>query len=124
MSSKLEAAQDELNRFVKEKELLELRYQGDSHEMELLKVIFKAKHTKTQFKLSRSMNNQPNACKLVSQVGLHVFEVFHFIFHTVDARRLTDRLDHQFNGNIVYHYSISDEIALYSNNMYGKFHAD
>ena len=49
MSAKLEAAQDELNRFVKEKELLELRYQGDSHEMELLKVIFKLNTPKTQF---------------------------------------------------------------------------
>ena len=38
MSVKLEIAQEELNRIMREKEILEIRYKGDAHEMELLKV--------------------------------------------------------------------------------------
>ena len=98
MSAKLEAAQDELNRLVREKELLELRCKGDSHEMELLKVIFTLKHT---FKLLQSMNIQsaPNLFR-----SWAVFKVLHFIWHRVDTRRLFHKLHHQVNGDTMHHF--------------------
>ena len=49
MSTKLEVAENELNRLLKEKEILKVRYQGDVNERALLKVTAKVFHIHVRF---------------------------------------------------------------------------